>query len=300
MRSSRTTPAILPAPDGASFGVAARATGPTGDVTGDFSDVVELADGRWLLVVGDIEGKGEAAAPAAVRSQRLLHDVGIGGSWPHQLVARLNRAPRRWGPNDADRSLAVCVLSIRACPGGFAGRVCNAGSPLPFVVGDDGTLRSLGGPGQAVGYFPDTTWNDWAFRLVPGDTLIAFTDGLTDARSRNRLFGEGRLDAAARALAARHPGDGPRIAQELIAEACRFVGPSEPQDDIVVVVLAVAAFSPAGNGRSREDVAAVEPPPGGAEEDGDVGPLQPDAPCQVVHPGGSGQEADPGTRLVDG
>lgn len=236
-----STPALHPLPTilGASLGVASFATGGGGNLGGDFCDTTSLADERWLFAVGDMEGKGPAAALAAAESRRILHASAESGAPPHEIIALLNGVLAHHDRPAATRPCAVCVVSVRACPGGFAGRVCNGGSPLPVIVRADGSLDPLGGPGLVAGYFPENAWNDWAFDLGPGDTLIIFTDGLPDARSRRRFFGNRGLEAAARKLAARHPGDGPAVAAGMVAEARRFAHPRQPPDDMLVLALSV-------------------------------------------------------------
>lgn len=236
-----STPPLHPLPTirGASLGVASFATGGGGDLGGDFCNTTSLGDERWLFAVGDMEGKGPAAALAAEESRRVLHASAESGAPPHEIIALLNGVLAHRDRPAATRPCAVCVVSVRACPGGFAGRVCNGGSPLPVIVRADGSLDPLGGPGLVAGYFPEDTWNDWAFDLGPGDTLIIFTDGLPDSRSRRRFFGHRRLESAARKLAARHPGDGPAIAAGLVGEARRFSHPRQPPDDMLVLALSI-------------------------------------------------------------
>ena len=239
VRTSTPSLHALPRIQGASLGVASFAIGGAGDLGGDFCDTTSLGDERWLFAVGDMEGKGPAAALAAVECRRILHDSAESGAAPHEIIALLNGVLAHADRPEASRPCAVCVVSVRACPGGFAGRVCSGGSPLPVIVRADGSLDTLGGPGGVAGYFPENTWNDWAFDLGPGDALIIFTDGLPDSRSQGRFFGELRLESAARRLASRHPGDGQAIAAGLVAEARRFALPRQPPDDMLVLALSI-------------------------------------------------------------
>lgn len=238
----RSVPPLYPLPliRGASLGVASFATGGGGDLGGDFCDTTSLSDERWLFAVGDMEGKGSAAAFSAVECRRILHESAESGASPHEVISLLNGVLADDDRPATTRPCAVCVVSLRACPGGFAGRVCNGGSPLPVVVRADGSLDPLGGPGLVAGYFPEDSWNDWVFGLGAGDTLIIFTDGLADSRSRRRFFGHRRLESAARKLAARHPGDGPAIAKGMVAEARRFAHPRQPPDDMMVLALSIS------------------------------------------------------------
>jgi len=237
----KSVPSLRPLPlvHGASLGVASFATGGSGGLGGDFCNASALADERWLFAVGDMEGKGPAAVFAAAESRRILHEAAESGAAPHEIIALLNGVLANTDRGEGSRPCAVCVVSLRTCPGGFAGRVCNGGSPLPVVVRANGELDPLGGPGLVAGYFPEDRWNDWAFDLVAGDTLIIFTDGLPDARSRRRFFGHHRLESAARKLAGRHIGDGPAIAAGLVAAARRFAHPRLPPDDMLVLALSI-------------------------------------------------------------
>lgn len=240
----RSPPSLLrplPTIQGASLGIASFSTGGGGDLGGDFCDTTSLGDERWLFAVGDMEGKGPAAALAAAECRRILHASADSGAPPHEIIALLNGVLAHTDRPAATRPCAVCVVSVRACPGGFVGRVCNGGSPLPVVVRANGSLDALGGPGLVAGYFPEGTWNDWAFDLGPGDTLIIFTDGLPDSRSRRRFFGDHRLESAARKLAGCHPGDGSAVARGLVAEARRFAHPCQPPDDMLALALSIPA-----------------------------------------------------------
>lgn len=239
VRASTPRLHALPKVQGASLGISSFATGRGGDLSGDFCDTTSLGDERWLFAVGDMEGKGPAAAVAAAECRRILHASAESGAAPHEIIALLNGVLAHTDRPATTRPCAVCVVSVRACPGGFAGRVCNGGSPLPVVVRADGSLDTLGGPGLVAGYFPGDTWNDWAFDLGAGDTLVIFTDGLPDSRSRQRFFGHQGLESAARKLAGRHPGDGPAVAAGLVAAARRFAHPRQPPDDMLVLALSI-------------------------------------------------------------
>lgn len=239
VRTSTPSPHALPKIQGASLGVASFATGGSGDLGGDFCDTTSLGDERWLFAVGDMEGKGPAAALAAAESRRILHESAESGAAPHEIVALLNGVLAHADRPTVSRPCAVCVVSVRACHGGFAGRVCSGGSPLPVIVRASGSLDTLGGPGGVAGYFPEDSWNDWAFDLGPGDTLIIFTDGLPDSRSGGRFFGDLWLEPAVRRLAALHVGDGQAIAAGLVAEARRFALPLQPPDDMLVLALSI-------------------------------------------------------------
>ncbi|MEW2087391.1 PP2C family protein-serine/threonine phosphatase [Streptomyces sp. NPDC005283] len=118
-----------------------------------------------------------------------------------------------------ERFLTAVYATFRATPGGIAGRLCTAGHSPALIRRADGRVQQVGARGSLLGVLTDITLTDVRFRLAPGDTLLLYTDGATEARARRTAvpsnrpqFGE---DALAAAFAGCHDLDAPGIIARL-------------------------------------------------------------------------------------
>ena len=188
---SSLLPAELPAIPGYALASLYRPAGAENWVGGDFFDAVETARG-WMITVGDVAGHGAEAAALTARarytmrtSARLLGD-------PVAAIAELNQAL------GADERMSVCtvvaVLLEERAEAVRASVVC-AGHPQPLLV-RGGTVTPVGRWGVMVGAWADAAWEAVPVDLEPGDMLVIYTDGVTDARGAGVRFGEPRLRAA--------------------------------------------------------------------------------------------------------
>ena len=101
--------------------------------------------------------------------------------------------------------LSLCsALCVRLEGDGFL--MSSAGHPPPLLVRDDGRIREIGGSGPILGGWEDSIWEDREIRVAPDETLLMYTDGVTDTRGETERFGAGRL----RRLLAEQAGAEPR------------------------------------------------------------------------------------------
>jgi len=162
-------------------------------VGGDFYDVW-AAGGAWMIAIGDITGKGiEAAALTAL----VRHTLRAGSEFdtrPARLLSLLDTMLKK------RPTLSVCTaLCVRLEDDVVTLSV--GGHPLPLRV-TPGRVEALGEHGPLLGAFPEVRWQDFSTRLEPGATLIAYTDGITDAQGEGRgRFGLRRLCETVQALA---------------------------------------------------------------------------------------------------
>jgi serine phosphatase RsbU (regulator of sigma subunit) len=207
---------------------------PARDVSGDLYDFFPLEDGRLAFFVGDVSGKGIPAALFMIAVRTLSRHLASAATGPAETLSQLNTSLSVDNPS---------VMFVTLVYGNYDPRtgdvvLSSAGHPLPLLRRANGVVdvvelrtgRLLGYPGEDLGL------TDIPLRLEPGETLILYTDGFTEAHAPDRtLFDVDRL---------REVLSGPRAAMTLAecAQEARkaveqFTGTSEPQDDMTLLLL---------------------------------------------------------------
>lgn len=201
-------------------------------VGGDFYDVLALGEGRVALVVGDVTGKGLAAATHTAEVKFALRAILHEHPEPSRALGRLNRFLMQGQPGGPDLPLVAVALAVVDARTGEAA-VASAGAEYPLLLRAGGAAEAVRAGGLLLGTLRDAEYEAETLRLLPGDSLLLVTDGLTEARGGSQFFGyEGLTWAAQRAQAA---GAG-RIGQEIIADAKRFTG-GALHDDVCLLVV---------------------------------------------------------------
>ena len=224
-------PPVLPVVEGIGFAAEYVPAGDDADVGGDFYDVVPLPDGRWLVVVGDVSGKGvQAAAVTGLVRDVIRVLVGDGKPLPEVLV-RLNETLVERGGG------RYCTLALAAVGPGEGGRLDVAlhlaGHDRPVLLRGGGGAGFVGTGGTALGLLDSITTPTAEVPLGPGDALVFYTDGVTERRRGRELFGTERLRDAAAPLAG-YSAD--VVAARLRATAIGF-SVEAPRDDIAILVI---------------------------------------------------------------
>jgi serine phosphatase RsbU (regulator of sigma subunit) len=204
------------------------------DVGGDFFDLFRLRRrGRPLsVVIADVTGKGIAAALLMAFSRPLLHAAIDHTMGPGEALYRTNKIL----VEERRSSLFITALVARMdLPTGHL-RFANAGHEPPiFVPGDGGQATLVLGSGPLIGAFADLTLPECAVDLRPGDMLVLYTDGVTDARSpTSERFEEERLFAA---IESARDGSAREVVQAIADAVGAFAGLAEPADDITIVAI---------------------------------------------------------------
>jgi sigma-B regulation protein RsbU (phosphoserine phosphatase) len=179
-------------------------------VAGDFFDYRPLPDGRWLILIGDVTGKGLSAALLAAGLQARVHVLAEDGVEPDKLLARLNSGVCGvWPPN---RFVTLFALALDPATGEFS--YSNGGHNPPLLVRAAGGVERLSEGGLPVGMIKGMPYSSGRDRLDPGDTLLLYTDGSVEAESPSgQEYGEERL-----AEVVRQGGDRPLAS--LLAAIC--------------------------------------------------------------------------------
>jgi serine phosphatase RsbU (regulator of sigma subunit) len=176
---------------------------PMGDgiqAGGDFYDLFECGERRWLMVVGDVCGKGPEAAALTSLARYTLRALASLDPDPAALLTRLNAEILTQRPGDA-RFLTACVCLVEERPGGLAVTIACAGHPPPLILKGDGVVEWSSARGTLLGVHLGIRLEAQAVVLEAGDRLVLYTDGLTEARDGDGHFlGEAGLAGAARAL----------------------------------------------------------------------------------------------------
>nr|WP_199737127.1 MULTISPECIES: SpoIIE family protein phosphatase [Micromonospora] len=224
-------PPVLPVVEGIGFAAEYVPTGDDAEVGGDFYDVVPLPDGRWLVVIGDVSGKGvQAAAVTGLVRDVIRVLVGDGKPLPEVLV-RLNETLVERGGG------RYCTLALAAVGPGEEGQLDIslhlAGHDRPVLLRGGGGARFVGTGGTALGLLDSIATPTADIPLGPGDALIFYTDGVTERRRGRELFGTDRLRESAAPLAG-YSAD--VVAARLRATAIGF-SVEPPRDDIAILVL---------------------------------------------------------------
>lgn len=160
-----------------------------GEVVGDFYDLFRAKGPWWCTVMGDVCGKGVEAAKVTALARYTLRAEANQHQSPAAVLDQLNSAILDQVP--ADRFLTAAYATFRTTASGIAGRLCTAGHPPALVRRADGRVQPLGRPGSLLGILPEVRLSDVRFRLSPGDALLLYTDGATEARAPRDVDGPG-------------------------------------------------------------------------------------------------------------
>jgi serine phosphatase RsbU (regulator of sigma subunit) len=214
--------------EGPGFELAASSK-PCRAIGGDFFDYFDLPNGSFGFVLGDVAGKGPPAALLAAKLQGMVASYADSVVTPAATVTRVNRELVR---RSVDSRFATLLYGVLTPDGRLT--YCNAGHNPPFVVGRRG-VRRLDKGGLIIGAFKEITFYEETVQLDPGDVLIVFSDGVTEALSVDDLeFGEDRLlgcaDAHREATAA-------VLLDSLIQAVRAFTVGAEQSDDLTALVL---------------------------------------------------------------
>ena len=211
---------------------------PAGDgleIGGDFYDVFPAAGERWMAVIGDVCGKGAAAAGLTGLARYTLRSLALRDPAPGEVLAQLNEAVLRHSESE-ERFVTVLALLLEMKGDRALVRIAGGGHPHPLLVRAGGEVEIVSVPGVLVGMFPDARYEERELELGPGEGLFLYTDGLTDAQAPERV-----LTAQDVAMAIEMAGA--RTARDLVAAAGGLVdtaGEVGPRDDIAILALHMA------------------------------------------------------------
>jgi sigma-B regulation protein RsbU (phosphoserine phosphatase) len=229
-------PPATPEVPGLDVGAVYRPAGSGDEIGGDFYDIFEIGDGDWVVALGDVCGKGVDAAVVTALARYTIRAAAVRHPGPEGILRTLNEVLLR---DATDRFLTVALLRLRSIDGTWTVTVSVGGHPLPLLRRPGEAPTAIGEHGSLLGLFPKVFVHETAIVLAPGDTLVVFTDGVTEGRRGRDLYGDERLHAALLAPTT----SAAATAEQLLDRVLQFQY-GDPRDDIAIVVLTVPG--PAG------------------------------------------------------
>jgi serine phosphatase RsbU (regulator of sigma subunit)/pSer/pThr/pTyr-binding forkhead associated (FHA) protein len=216
-----------------SFFSAAAASIPCRSIGGDFYDYVDLPAGAMGFALGDVAGKGPPAALLSAMMQGIFAAQAASNDSPSQTISRVNLALYRRG---IESRFVTLMYGAMRSDGSLT--YCNAGHNPPLIIPRPGSgqpVRRLECGGPIVGLFDSATFDEETVTLNPGDWLIVYSDGVSEAMSASGdEYGESRIVACVE----RNPALEPRqLLEALFADVREFTRGAPQSDDITAMVL---------------------------------------------------------------
>ena len=202
------------------------------DIGGDFYDFFRIDDDHIVLVIADVCGKGIPAALFMAVSRTIIHSKGMQGVSAADCLTESNRLLVNSTVNYMFVTVFYAIFNTKTGLVTYS----NAGHNPPHIVRAGGTIEQLPMEGQfMVGAFEEEVYTDKTLQLDHGDTLVMFTDGVTEATdSTNRPFGTERLDNILSGVADKSSRE---IVEAIKAGITDFVEDAEQTDDITILAL---------------------------------------------------------------
>jgi sigma-B regulation protein RsbU (phosphoserine phosphatase) len=205
---------------------------PAREVGGDLYEVLRTDDGRLVVVIGDVSGKGIPAALFMAVTMALVRTMGLRYREPDEIIFHVSEALARQNSRDMFVTLFCAVLD----PAHDVVTCASAGHPSLVRVrpGTPPTLP-VGPTGGLAGIERGLEFKRQSIDFLPGDTLVLYTDGVTEAMNeRDELFDDERLLAHFAAVSSKTAAES---VTSLVEAVRRFVGQREPSDDIAILAL---------------------------------------------------------------
>ncbi len=228
----RLFPQEFPSIDGVSLAGHCR---PAQGVGGDYYDLFLLGDGRMGFAIGDVSGKGISAALLMASLRASLRGMALDA--PRDLASMMEKVNRLvYEASASNRYATFFFATLNTATRELV--YVNAGHNAPFLVrrvGEEFRVERLEAGGPVIGLLSFATYEEQRLILAPGDLLLSYTDGISEAMTEdNEEWGEERMLAAAQGL---HSGSAQQVLECLFKEADRFTGKAPQYDDMTLLVL---------------------------------------------------------------
>jgi len=232
-------PQILPQYDEVEASSVYLAAGDEAEIGGDYFDLFKTPDGRVFIAMGDVCGKGVAAATKTSAIKYSVRGMAVAGLAPGAILHEVNNMVSESG--DPSDIVTLWLASLDSSRGLLTH--ANGGHPPALMLPvDGGRMQRLETTGPLLGAIKDAEYGEIVSRAGFGDTILIYTDGVTEARRGNKFFGEGRVR---RALA--KGGSPAEVVDRLLASLDRFV-PGSLRDDAAVLAVRLKNTEQKGTG----------------------------------------------------
>jgi serine phosphatase RsbU (regulator of sigma subunit) len=226
-------PSAIPTVPGAEIAARYHAAGEANQVGGDFYDLFATGEDGWAAVIGDVCGKGAEAAALTALARHTIRAAKMQLRKPRRILGFLNQVVLQSRHHERFMTVAYCRLRPR--DDGIQVTLARAGHPPPLVLRRDGTVKAEGRPGSLIGVLAEPDLSDRALKLGPGDAMVLYTDGVTEARGSEERFGLKRLTSVLENCVGM---DAERIANRIEDEVFAFqVG--KLRDDMALMIVRV-------------------------------------------------------------
>jgi phosphoserine phosphatase RsbU/P len=219
-----------PFPERREFDIFA-AIAPAKEVGGDFYDFFFIDDDHLCFAIGDVSGKGVPASLFMAVTKTLFKATACNGGTPGEILARLNTEICRDNDSCMFVTFFCAILNIRTGQVDYS----NAAHNLPYYLHQSGVSLLENARGRPLGLVEQTPYASGRMVLRPGEALLLYTDGVTEAMDLSEtLYSDQRLTQ----FLARNRGSSPRqIIGNLVSDVKRFAGAAPQSDDITVLAL---------------------------------------------------------------
>ncbi|MFL5832222.1 MAG: SpoIIE family protein phosphatase [Solirubrobacteraceae bacterium] len=222
-------PRRLPAIPGAQMAARFLAAAEGQEVGGDFYDAFAIGEDRWGIAIGDVCGKGPEAAALTALARYTIRALAERG--PGAVLELLNESVLRDQQDGPGRYLTGVFAVASSETGVLELELAVAGHPPPLVLRADGVVEALSATGPLIGVTTPVRYLPATVELAPGDTIVLYTDGLTDARAPHTILSDSDLAE----LLGGAQGLGPEGVAEVLERSATQGQPA--RDDIAILVI---------------------------------------------------------------
>jgi len=223
-------PPMVPDVPGLAIATAYRPAGDGTEVGGDFYDIFPAGPRDWVVALGDVSGKGVEAAVVTTIARHTVRALTVLG---HGLTEVLDGVDQVIDQHDSDKFCTLLAARLRWEDERWLTSVAAGGHPPPMLLRPGCEPRLLSVSGPALGLLPEVVFSEEQVDLRSGDTLLLYTDGVTEARQGDSYFGDERF---LRWASAQSSAAASTVVDSLLEEVLEFQA-GNPRDDIAIVAV---------------------------------------------------------------